>query len=450
MRKSIYILVLFIAQFTLLYSQNDFSREKFISYDYGKKFFVESHFLPHSSKDSLNVILLYRISNDLLSFTKTQGYATKKGVYYSVPNVEFEIRDEDGIIKKRLSIEDTIYVSDYQSTTSKTMYLTGKSELALGVGKYNVVARLHDNVVQNIRIIKQKDSVRTDYILNKGMASPLFAQSSSPEDRKLMPFILGNNVSFQSKFIRIIIPVGAISDFDKYNYNIKKVVSRQKTFINWKSDVELSGKVIPGKNATLSSPTEKYNTELNIISLNIANNSGLIDIQLANDKLLPGSYELSIVKDGSKDTSKFVFDVIWMNMPMSFQIPRYAVEAMYNVLPDLEYKELKKANFDEQSALILNYWTKNDPTPTTPFNEAMAEYFVRADYAFLNLQTVIETDGIVTDRGKVYILYGSPSTIERKLVDKSSIEIWRYIELKKEFTFESITTGVYKLAKIVE
>jgi hypothetical protein len=56
----------------------------------------------------------------------------------------------------------------------------------------------------------------------------------------------------------------------------------------------------------------------------------------------------------------------------------------------------------------------------------------------------------VTDRGKVYILYGPPSTIERKLVEKSSIEIWKYIELKKEFTFESISTGVYKLSKIVE
>jgi GWxTD domain-containing protein len=123
---------------------------------------------------------------------------------------------------------------------------------------------------------------------------------------------------------------------------------------------------------------------------------------------------------------------------------------MYYVLTDDENSDLKKANLEDQSKIIHGYWAKNDPTPGTPFNEAMAEYFQRADYAYINLQTVVEKDGIKTDRGKVYILVGPPSKIERKLVEKSTIEIWRYIELRKVFTFEAVTTGVFKLIKVEE
>ena len=37
----------------------------------------------------------------------------------------------------------------------------------------------------------------------------------------------------------------------------------------------------------------------------------------------------------------------------------------------------------------------------TPYNEEMAEYFSRVDYAFYNFQTINQKDGAKTDRGKI-------------------------------------------------
>ena len=102
-----------------------------------------------------------------------------------------------------------------------------------------------------------------------------------------------------------------------------------------------------------------------------------------------------------------------------------------------------KANFDE-------YWKTKDPTPITPFNEAMSQYFSRVDYAFFNFQSISQIDGAKTDKGKIYILYGKPDKIDSEFINNRQEEVWTYTNFKKKYYFSTIATGLLKLSKIEE
>lgn len=95
-------------------------------------------------------------------------------------------------------------------------------------------------------------------------------------------------------------------------------------------------------------------------------------------------------------------------------------------------------------------WKKFDPTPSTPFNELMAEFYRRADYSLLEFKSVSQPDGALTDRGKIYILYGPPTKIERSFSkDGRPIEVWTYnVNRQIKFTFfDENKNGNYILQK---
>jgi GWxTD domain-containing protein len=77
----------------------------------------------------------------------------------------------------------------------------------------------------------------------------------------------------------------------------------------------------------------------------------------------------------------------------------------------------------------------------------MTVYFQRVDYAFANFRTLKEENGALTDRGKIYILYGKPSNVERSLAPGGPPkETWTYGSLNREFIFEDPSRqGNYKL-----
>jgi hypothetical protein len=77
----------------------------------------------------------------------------------------------------------------------------------------------------------------------------------------------------------------------------------------------------------------------------------------------------------------------------------------------------------------------------------MAEYYQRCDYALENFGTLRQANGIKTDRGKIYILYGPPAKTERLLTPGTPPkEIWYYDNLGMKFIFvDESRAGNYKL-----
>jgi GWxTD domain-containing protein len=82
----------------------------------------------------------------------------------------------------------------------------------------------------------------------------------------------------------------------------------------------------------------------------------------------------------------------------------------------------------EKLAFIESFWRRRDPTPEMGGNEAREEHARRFTYAVQNFGA--GTPGWSTDRGKVYILLGAPSTIDRSPAGRTAFErpseVWTY------------------------
>ncbi|GEM_PF-611452 len=172
------------------------------------------------------------------------------------------------------------------------------------------------------------------------------------------------------------------------------------------------------------------------------------------DTLEQGTYAMELTVRAGSDvkTVNHSFTIRWIGMPSSLGFFPMAISAMQHVLGEEEFKTLKSAAAQKQRKLFTEYWKKRDATPRTAYNEVMEEYLRRVDHAARTFGTLRDENGIKSDRGKAYILYGPPTTIERKLLPAGPPqEIWIYANLQKRLTFaDPSRSGDYRLLRAEE
>lgn len=96
----------------------------------------------------------------------------------------------------------------------------------------------------------------------------------------------------------------------------------------------------------------------------------------------------------------------------------------------------KLTESDAKKNFLFEFWKRRDMDLTTSQNEFKKEYFDRVQKANNNF-TTIQRKGWRTDRGRVFIIYGEPSEIERfpNQVDTKPYEIWQYNQLEGGVVF---------------
>jgi GWxTD domain-containing protein len=99
-------------------------------------------------------------------------------------------------------------------------------------------------------------------------------------------------------------------------------------------------------------------------------------------------------------------------------------------------ERLVEADPAERKTLWDQFWREKDPIPSTPRNEFYDEHVKRYRYANKHFGSG-GTEGWKTDRGRIYITYGSPDEIESRgmEVDADPTEIWSYFEQGARFVF---------------
>ena len=105
-----------------------------------------------------------------------------------------------------------------------------------------------------------------------------------------------------------------------------------------------------------------------------------------------------------------------------------------------QWKALKGE--DAKRQFLFDFWKSRDLTPETPLNEYQKEYFDRVRKANKQYSN-IQQKGWKTDRGRVLLLYGEPSEIERfpNQLNTKPYEIWHYNDLEGGviFVFADLT-----------
>jgi GWxTD domain-containing protein len=103
-------------------------------------------------------------------------------------------------------------------------------------------------------------------------------------------------------------------------------------------------------------------------------------------------------------------------------------EVNYIITPIEKETFLKLTNNEERELFIKAFWKHRDPTPGTPRNEFKEEHYRRIEYANNWFGRESPTPGWRTDRGRIYILLGKPSSVDKILGDSELYPtiIWFY------------------------
>jgi GWxTD domain-containing protein len=102
-------------------------------------------------------------------------------------------------------------------------------------------------------------------------------------------------------------------------------------------------------------------------------------------------------------------------------------EVVYIITPAEKDVFLKLETDKERDLFIEEFWRQRDPTPGTPRNEAKEEHYKRIEFVDQNFGQLSPLEGWQTDRGRMYIVLGSPYHVEKfHTIETYPIELWYY------------------------
>jgi len=106
------------------------------------------------------------------------------------------------------------------------------------------------------------------------------------------------------------------------------------------------------------------------------------------------------------------------------------------VASETEIKMYRKSDMAGKRQIIARFWDRRDNSPQTPINEARQEFEDRLKYSNEQFRTARQP-GWKTDMGRVYIIYGPPSEVERfpSSLEKKPYQIWTYNDVEGGIIF---------------
>lgn len=434
------------------------SRARLDLIDYGDRFYAEAYVIPTTREDSASVIIFFRMANDFMTFTKVTDKNDVGGNFKADMRLSIEIRDSMGVVRNRIQWKEVAYCNEFYQTNSKNDFHYGWTRASVAPGTYAI----------GLEIIAAKESAQKKIKLppvtfdptarNRQLAPPMFGLPiDGPQSAIVRPFIMGGNVAFQARDAVMLLLVND-KKAQNYEYVIRQLPAESKDIRWWDvSDVVGEVKSEPGKVPVLSARSTNDAPYVEITQVSQSVNAqttpseiALLRIPIPVSAFVPGRYRMKIVGERDADSIIIPFQIFWEAMPLSLRNLNYAIEIAHYLLTDEQYDSLDAGSDRDRRYQLMNLWRRYDGTPTTTYNEQLAEYYKRVDEAFFEFSTIQEPDGARSERGKIYVLHGPPTKVEKKLApgDRTQ-EIWTYSNaVKKIFTFEINADGVYRLRHI--
>ena len=431
-------------------------------------------FIPDANSDSMTYGLTFRINHRFLTFKKEdKSYRTgsaRQGNQenYSAPiRVTFEVfrvpedkfptknkkRKKRREALKELNLpemesvdrqfwSDTAYTSNYQQTRTNQLFVQGGVQTRLAVGFYICIFEINQGSGGNneytrripiaIRPLDEMRNFPAHWVMNS-------------KDGNYPLINMGNRVPYGKNF-DVLFPVTDYSSSKTYSIKINRLTVDESdtTVKNSVYTAEINQDQFFGKTEVeLKGLASKP-----VISVKSGGNSGqtyaVVNIpgkELPNDR-----YRLVVTDSENQQVMKTYFQSYWRDMPISLLNLDVAINMLRFILPEKKLEELKEGNFKNRRKKFEAFWKERDQTPDTEYNELMAEYYRRIDYAFREFGS-IRVPGYQTDQGKVYIRHGKPASRDKKFPsNEPAVEIWEYPKQNLQFIFQATSGfGEYEL-----
>ncbi len=370
--------------------------------------------------DQDDLILLevyYKVFNKYLAFTR-QG-----GQFQATYEVTFTVfsnksRQVDGY-NRRIDFN----VSSYEKTSSDVDFRTSQVEFKLKPGKYKVECRLDDinagthikkTVKVNLHDFDRKYASLSDieFVYTVDSASP--GSPFNKGDWTVVPSVIR---SYGGDSIAPIM----------YYYEIYQGKDkRDKVLVETQI---LNQKLDPVYRDTVTSEfTESVIRQIRHASLrDIPSGQYFLDITLLGRR------------NKKTDNMRTPFRLSWSPKSLILNDYEGAIRLLKYIATSDENKCLKEARTPEERLKAWHdFWQNHDQTPGTPLNETKRDYYRRIELAnqYFGL---MNREGWLTDRGRIFIQYGEPDQLEDYPFesDQKAYQVWYYyhLSIQRRFVF---------------
>ncbi|MEI8134419.1 MAG: GWxTD domain-containing protein [bacterium] len=440
-------------------------------FDFGEQFYAAAI----QSADAASVEIRVNTAYGLFSFLKTDKAHASLGQYYAVRDLSIELREHPaGSVLKALNTRDTIYAATFAETTSKDAWRSYVRSMPLTDIQLPQSVELHFEVRDGFlaRLANRPNSFDltlrpyhhaksvTGADSNVLGCSDVYVFDRAGDGNILRMKNWGATTEFSHDLmtgISFAMPVGVKLDSLNIGLTQTSNLLEEKNFLSVsRGNITIHGdQIIPSQLFVTSLVDSEilYKLSEPMTSDSLSHYASVL-CTIPGKKLEQGKYRIDVKVFSGNIVRSFTqpIELQWHSMPLSLDNPRDAVPPLAHITTEEEYKNLSSGSRDEQLRKLYSFWKDRDPTPETSYNERMAEFYQRADYAYFNFARGPRVlDGATTDRGKIYILFGAPTNIERTfLVGEQPVEIWTYSNnVKKVVKFSDPGGhGDYKLTEV--
>ena len=361
----------------------------------------DSDFSKEDKSPVVAIKKIYNYKNELFDISINFNVPYNNFVFYKQQesfiasvNVAMQIFDtqNDSIILQNSWLEE-IVVNSYGVSRSFEEYYSFYKLESLPAGDFQVLINIQD--LDNKNVINFQKSISLS--LDPGFGETIIytkAQKEGPEAYQE----LNTNRNLVDSDIRLLF---------QYFSNVERVDLLELELTNNKNSINKSFK----------------NLEIN--------NEGFYTIDFTIPEDFYGKINAEITTSSlSKNFTLFNYygnDILWSDDIKEI------VGMMRYILPGSELKVLNDMNDKQKIDYIIDFWKDKDPDETTEENELLTEFINRFNFVNQNLSDVGR--GWRSDRGRIYVIYGAPDTVDRYSdPNEGAYEVWTYPNGLK-FTF---------------
>jgi len=420
---------------------------------------VDQIVLPGDTDSTVTLATVFSLPYSYLPFKKNDQ-SNNNSEFYSTTELSIEVfkSADRNFNKKREDISlkglepvarafwsDTAYAKNYSVSQSRHQFLNGYLATSLSPGSYGYVLQMRRGEDTDSRMSRAQ-TVRIPSYKDLKTGNVMFGEKLVEEDGQpqLVLSSLGQDVPYTKDFYtfayipnfddqaRYTLEIANLNIQDKDTSKVGTVFSQQLIDDNFRTNLRPS-----------LAPTNSKETRINLQS--DTNGYTYALIRIPHEKLPNAMYRLNITKEGQgRPVASETFRSIWIDIPTSLLNLDVAVDMMQYIVDKKPLDRLSTGSQRERERKFREFWSERDPTPDTEFNELMAEYYRRIDYAYENF-TSENLMGYNSDQGEVYIKFGPPKNIDRRFpTDGPTTEVWTYPS--REFVFQATTGfGDFKL-----
>ena len=116
----------------------------------------------------------------------------------------------------------------------------------------------------------------------------------------------------------------------------------------------------------------------------------------------------------------------WLDPTVKEEYKKWLNEDVRWIITDDERVDFKRLLSDKQrDEFVVAFWDRRNPSPGAARNAYKEEHYRRLAYA--NTHFAANVPGWKTDRGRFYIMYGPPDSVDAKSALVPPTETWQYL-----------------------